>query len=124
MDQKRLVNFIMKTTELLHCGHYYRDRNSAHDRARNIGAALHMDLSAPPVRLGWYDVYEMLSPTSVLVGIPDVLTRCQVSREIFAIWIAESSSEDNMNTVSMFLSRLNVDPHTARGWLVDHGYMI
>ena len=113
--------FIARVTVLLTARYRYEPA-AAGDRARNILAALMMDRDVPPARISWADLFDMLSPTDVLAGIPDVLTRSYAAKEIYATWIAETS-ESNLAAVLRMYYALAVPTLEATGWLRDRGYM-
>jgi hypothetical protein len=113
--------FLARVTALL-VARYRYEPAAAGDRAANILAALSMDRDVPPARISWADLFDMLTPSDVLTGIPDVLPRSYAAKEIFATWIAETA-ESNFAAISRMWFALAVPTLEATGWMRDRGYM-
>jgi hypothetical protein len=76
------MNFVERVKKLLYYRYSYPTLSSAEDRARNIAWAIHCD----PDGISANDIYNLLSPSNVLVGIRDPITRLSAVYDISVEW--------------------------------------
>jgi hypothetical protein len=115
MGTVKIDRFVIRVANEL--GKFGVKDNEALERAKNIAQFALFDRA-----LNYIDVYEVISPSPVVVGIIDPRMRARAARAITAIWLMENASSAFIGWTGL-VKQLGFSPDNAATWMRERGYL-